>query len=222
MKQGNERKMMNKEICTDIDGNVYKTIKLGKQVWMAENLKVTHYRDGTPIHRETDDSVWDALSTGAYCEYENDLSNVPTYGRLYNWYAVDDVHGLAPEGWHVPTDEEWKELEMYLGMSETEVDSIGSRGTNEGCKLAGNADLWYDSLLVSDPAFGTSGFTALPGGYRNYYGYYDNMTYLAKFWSSSESSSAYAWYRYLYYYYTDVFRYYSSKRYGFSVRCVRD
>ncbi|MBN1756137.1 fibrobacter succinogenes major paralogous domain-containing protein [bacterium] len=210
---------------TDIDGNVYRIISIGSQVWMAENLKVTHYRNGTAIPNVTDATEWsnlDDTETGAYCEYNNDPSNILTYGRLYNWYAVDDSRCLAPAGWHVPTDEEWKTLEIYLGMSPAEADSYWYRGTNEGSKLAGRADLWYDGDLEDDPEFGSSGFTALPGGYRTNDGTFYNMSSYATFWSSSEYSTALAWYRTLNYYYTDVDRLYINKQAGFSVRCLRD
>jgi len=97
---------------TDIDGNVYQTIKIGDQWWMAENLKVTHYRNSDPIPHVTDGGTWSYLFTGAYCEYDNNPANVAIYGRLYNWYAVGDSRNIAPEGWHVPSDDEWKQLEM--------------------------------------------------------------------------------------------------------------
>ncbi|MBN2543062.1 hypothetical protein JXI42_09390 [bacterium] len=212
------------ETCFDIDGNSYVTIQIGDQCWMAENLKVTHYRDGTSIPNITNDNEWYGLyetETGAYCEYDNGTSNVAAYGRLYNWYAVDDSHGLAPDGWHVPTDEEWKTLEIYLGMNPAEADSYGYRGTNEGSKLAGRADLWYDGDLEDDPEFGSSGFTALPAGYRDGDGSYYDLIHNSYFWSSSESVRS-AWYRNIYYYYAVVYRYRYSKLYGFSVRCVRD
>ena len=98
----------------DIDGNVYKTVKIGNQWWMTENLKVIHYRNGDKIPCLTDDDEWDQ-STRAYCYYNNDTTNVEIYGRLYNWFAVNDSRKIAPEGWHVPTDEEWQELVDYLG-----------------------------------------------------------------------------------------------------------
>ena len=224
MKQGNERKMMNKEICTDIDGNVYETVLIGDQCWMLENLKTTHYRDGTPIPNVTESTTWVALSTGAYCEYGNNLSNVSTYGRMYNWYAVDDAHGLAPDGWHMPTDEEIKQLEMHLGMSEALADSRGGyRGTNEGSKLSGRADLWrdYGGALETDPEFGTSGFMALPGGMRRPGGSFDGMTYNAFFWSSPEDSSTDAWGCGLGYDHSAMYRISHHKRSGFSVRCVK-
>ncbi|MEJ2629601.1 MAG: fibrobacter succinogenes major paralogous domain-containing protein, partial [bacterium] len=105
---------------TDIDGNTYQTVKIGDQWWMAENLKVTHYRNNDEIPNVTYWGDWHDLSTGAYCDYNNNEGNVSTCGHLYNWYAVNDSRNIAPEGWHVPTDEEWKELEMYLGMSRSE------------------------------------------------------------------------------------------------------
>jgi uncharacterized protein (TIGR02145 family) len=105
---------------TDYDGNVYQIVLIGGQCWMMENLKVTHYRNGDPIPHVPNIGEWYGLSSGAYCDYNNDPGNVETYGRLYNWYAVDDSRNIAPEGWHVPTDDEWKQLEMYLGMSQAE------------------------------------------------------------------------------------------------------
>ena len=207
---------------TDIDGNVYKTVKIGNQWWMAENLKVSHYRNGDAIPNVTDNTDWSNLATGAYSNYGNDANNAVTYGSLYNWYAVGDSRNIVPEGWHVPSDEEWKRLEMYLGMSQSEADESGYRGTDQGSQLAGNADLWYDGDLVSNAAFGSSGFAVLPGGYRGYDGYFSIMGYGAYFWSSTETSSGYAWRRTLAYGYSDVARSGNNKRGGFSVRCVRD
>jgi len=183
----------------DFDGNVYQTIKIGNQVWMTENLKVTHYRDGTPINHVTGDSQWENLLTSAYCAYDNSESTADTYGYLYNWYAVNDIHKIAPKGWHVPTDAEWKELEMYLGMSQSEADDYEWRGTNEGSKLAGNSSLWASGDLKNNAAFGESGFVALPGGYRYDDGSFDGLGYGALFWSSTQTYSNYAWYRWIIY-----------------------
>jgi len=99
---------------TDIDGNVYKTVKIGSQWWTAENLKVTHYNNGDSLINETVIRTWYDLTVGAYCSYDHDSNNAAIYGYLYNWYAVGDDRNLAPAGWHVPTDEEWKQLEMYF------------------------------------------------------------------------------------------------------------
>src|SRR5665648_943598 len=100
---------------TDIDGNVYKTVTIGTQVWMAENLKTTKYRNGDPIPNITDATAWTNLTTGAYCNNNNDANYATTYGRLYNWYAVNDIRNIAPAGWHIPTKAEWTTLTTYLG-----------------------------------------------------------------------------------------------------------
>jgi len=216
---------LGKGTVTDIDGNIYQTIKIGNQWWMAENLKVTHYRDGTAITNVTDDAAWAALTTEAYSIYNNNASNeVDTYGALYNWYAAVDIKNIAPEGWHVPTDAEWKELEMALGMSQSNADDTGYRGTSEGSKLAGRADLWtVDGALENNTEFGTGGFIALPGGYRHSnHGNYYNVGTLSCFWSATEYGSNFAWHRKLNYRNSDVDRNYYPKRCGFSVRCVRD
>ena len=202
---------------TDIDGNVYETVLIGGQLWIAENLKVTHYNNGDAIPNITNSRDWSSLSTGAYGDYDNNPSNSDTYGRLYNWYTVDDSRGVCPEGWHVPSDDEFKTLEMFLGMTESEANSTGYRGTNEGSKLAGNADLWNSGNLEQNSEFGTSGFNGLPAGYRN-----KSMGVDGYFWFSTESSSNTAWYRYLDYSSSGVYRSYNGKRFGLSVRCLRD
>jgi len=207
---------------TDIDGNVYQTVKIGNQWWMAENLKVTHYRNGDAIPNVTDDDDWVDLSTGAYCAYGNTESNVKTYGYLYNWYAVNDSRDIAPAGWHVPTDEEWKTLEMVLGMSQSEADDTGYRGTHEGSKLAGRADLWDDGDLEDDAAFDASGFSALPAGYRSYSGSFYYLGLSAQFWSSTGGNSNSAWPRFLDYAHSVIARNYYSGQNGFSVRLLRD
>ena len=207
---------------TDIDGNVYQTVQIGDQLWMAENLKVTHYSNGDAIPNITSNSTWGNTYTGAYCVYNNTPANADTYGNLYNWYAVDDSRNIAPEGWHVPTDEEIMELEMALGMSYDQAHSTGWRGTNEGSKLAGGYDLWQNGNLRNNSEFDTSGFSFLPGGYRYINGGFGMMGYSGYLWSSTEYSSTHAWSRFLHYYYTTVYRNDYGKRYGFPVRCVRD
>jgi uncharacterized protein (TIGR02145 family) len=207
------------ETVTDIDGNVYQTVQIGNQIWMAENLKVTHYRNGDAIPYVTDN--WFELTTGAYSYYGHDSTNVEIYGMLYNWHAVDDARGLAPEGWHVPTDEEIMELEMYLGMEESEANGAGFRGTNEGSKLAGGSDLWNSSNLIDDTEFGSSGFNLLPGGYHaDEWTYY--LGYYCTFWSSIEVTSSSAWTRRVEYTRKDVKRDDYDKHFGYSVRCVKD
>ena len=208
----------------DIDGNLYKTVKIGTQIWLAENLKVTHYRNGDPIPNVTSHSEWVDLSTGAYCVYDNNESNADTFGYLYNWYAVDDSRNIAPEGWHVPTDEEWRELERALGMSQSEADSVGWRGSPVGSKLAGRADLWDDETLENNAAFDSSGFSALPAGFRFYHGdgYFYSLGNQAFFWSATEYGPAGSWHRSLDYRISGVRRYTGGKPRGFSVRLIRD
>jgi len=122
---------------TDIDGNVYKTIIIGNQEWMAENLKVTHYCNGDAIPIVTSKLAWANRLTSA-------LYPGGAKGNFYNWHAVNDSRNIAPEGWHVPTDEEWKELEMFIGMSQSEADKIDYRGTEEGGRLKGTGTFHWD------------------------------------------------------------------------------
>jgi len=207
---------------TDIDGNVYETIQIGGQLWMAENLKVTHYNNGDLISYPSNKD-FGTFYEGQYGVYNNDPSNADVYGNLYNWAAVVDDRGVCPDGWHVPSDEEIMELEMDLGMSESEANSTGHRGTDEGSKLAGSSELWNDGNLENNPEFGKIGFNVLPAGYRNYSnGSYYYMGYYGYFWSSSEYYSNYAWGRYLYSSNSNVRRYYDDKTSGFSIRCLGD
>ena len=213
------------ETVSDIDGNVYGTVTIGSQEWMAENLRVTRYRDGTPIGKVTDNGTWAALTTGAYCIYNNNASNeVATYGALYNWYAATDSRNIAPVGWHVPTDADWKELEMALGMSQSEADAEEMhRGNYEGSKLAGNAELWNNGASENHSEFGSSGFNALPSGDRHYSkAYYNGMGAFGDFWSANEANSSYAWSRCLFFTNSNISRSKNDKRSGFSVRLVRD
>ena len=205
---------------TDIDSNVYQTIIIGDQEWMAEDLKVTHYRNGDAIPYLTSNNDWINTSSGAYCVYDNNEANVSIYGRLYNWYAVDDSRNIPPEGWHVPTDYEWKVLETYLGMNQSIADSTGFRGTDEGGKLKETGTEHWNSPNTG--ATNSSSFTALPGGYRNYNGNYSNMYYYDSFWSSTEYNNNYAWGRTLGYGESNVSRFRTIKRDGYSIRCVRD
>jgi uncharacterized protein (TIGR02145 family) len=199
--------------CVDIDSNAYPIVKIGNQWWTVENLKVTHYRDGTAIPLVTDNSAWYGLSTGAYCAYNNDASNESdTYGYLYNWYAVNGnggTYNLAPSGWHVPSDAEWQTLVDYLG---------GGAVAGGKLKEAGTAH-WKSP---NTGATNESGFTALPWGDRNILSDFVDVGSGADFWSSTELGSSGAWYRELGFDHASVYRNYCSKPRGFSVRLVRD
>jgi uncharacterized protein (TIGR02145 family) len=223
-------------IVQDIDGNVYKTVRIGSQIWMAENLKTTHYANGTAIPIVTGNSNWDTLATTskAYCWYDDDIAtNADTYGALYTWSATlngagssssspSGIQGVCPKGWHVPSDAEWKTLEMYLGMSQSVADETGERGTDEGGKLKETGTTHWQSLNIG--ATNESGFTALPGGCRRDNGTFEFVGLSGLWWSSTEGSTDLAWYRHLYYDYSYVYRSIHScnKQYGFSVRCLRD
>ncbi len=195
---------------TDYDGNTYETVTIGTQTWMAENLKTTHYKDGSVIPNITNNSEWGGLSTGAYGDYNNDPANANTYGRLYNWYAAVDSRGVCPEGWHVPTDAEWTVLTDYLGGTTVAGGKLKETGTSH----------WNSP---NTGATNESGFTALPGGYRDLSnGNYLDMGSYGYFWSSTAYNSDSAWYRYLNYYNSNVLRYNYYKHYGFSIRCAGD
>jgi uncharacterized protein (TIGR02145 family) len=212
---------------TDYDGNVYQTALIGGQCWMAENLKVIHYQDGSSIPNVTNDDTWENLTSGAYCNYENNGDNVAVYGRLYNWFAINDSRNIAPEGWHVPTDAEWKQLEMYLGMSQAEADAEGYRGTDEGGKLKepGTTHWW----APNEGATNETGFTALPGGLRRMPMQPDSWSGMGTggfFWSSTEvEPGGYlgtAYERTLGYGISTIKREPEPKRLGLSIRCVKD
>lgn len=165
----------NGSIVKDTDGNIYHTLVIGNQVWLQENLKTTKYRNGDPILNITDPAKWSAgnLSTGAYSNYNNDprISNI--YGRLYNWYAVNDKRGLCPSGWHIPSKAEWDELINHLGGN-----SIA------GGKLKEAGYSYWDS--PNSGATNESGFTALPAGYREIDGSFQGLKHVTYLWSSTK------------------------------------
>jgi uncharacterized protein (TIGR02145 family) len=188
-------------------GSEIKSVKIGNQVWMAENLNVDHYRNGDPIPTGLSNAQWESTTQGAYAIYNDDPANEKIYGKLYNWYAVNDPRGLCPAGWHVPSDTEWSTLETYLGGSDA-----------AGGKLKSTSD-WK---APNTGATNSSGFNAFPGGYRFLYGTYFYIGGYGYWWSSTEYDSSLAWYRRLYCSNSFVLRYDYDKHYGFSVRCVRD
>jgi len=196
-------------LVRDNDGNYYSTIKIGNQIWLGENLKVTHYQNGDPIPNVTDNTEWANLSTGAYCNYNNDVNNANTYGRLYNWYTVVDNRNLCPSGWHVPSDVEWTTLTDYLGGESVAGGKLKETGTTH----------W---ISPNTGATNESGFTALPGGCRYSNGAFGGIGDYGGWWSSTEGSSTDAWYRVMDYLNAGVGSYVDVKEFGFSVRCLRD
>lgn len=194
---------------TDIDGNTYRTVKIGNQWWMAENLKVTHYRNGDDIPNVTGGTDWVNLTTGAYGSYNNNSENVSIYGLLYNWYTADDSRNIAPASWHVPSDAEWQTLVDYLGGDAVAGGKMKETGTSH----------WQSP---NKGATDESGFSALPGGDRYDGGVFSDLGSYALFWSSTEINSSGAWGRALLYENSEVYRNANVKQVGFSVRCVRD
>jgi uncharacterized protein (TIGR02145 family) len=202
---------------TDIDGNFYLSIIINGQEWMQKNLAVSKYRNGDPIPTGLSDITWSNTTSGAYALYNNDAANNTTYGKLYNWYAVNDSRGLCPTGWHVPNDAEWTTLINYLDPNQNSS-ANGIQSSVAGGKMKSTTG-W--NFPITD-APNESGFTGLPGGYRNTNGLDYSIGYYGKWWSSTESNSSDAWYRILYSYDSSVARTSTNKHYGFSVRCVRD
>jgi uncharacterized protein (TIGR02145 family) len=193
---------------TDIDGNVYQWVTIGGQIWMAENLKVTHYRNGDPIPNILDGMAWDAYGAGAYCEFDNSPDSAEVWGRLYNWYAVNDSRNIAPEGWHIPTLQEWYNLQSTLG-------------SDAGNKMKEVGDAHWTS--PNDLATNESGFTALAAGMRGYQGHYISLYQDAFFWTSTEYDVDDA--RYASLSHGTISLYLGSRismRTGCSIRCVKD
>jgi uncharacterized protein (TIGR02145 family) len=206
----NAKKIKIKNIgVKDIDGNKYKTVAIGTQVWMAENLKVEHYRNGDPVPNVTDNTAWSTLTTGAYANYNNDAANGATYGRLYNWYAATDARNIAPAGWHVPSDTEWDVLINYLGGESVAGSKMKETGTAH----------WASPNI---DATNSSGFTSLPGGVRDQNGPFFAIGNLGSWWSSTELLTSNAWSRTLFNSHGVVFKNGDFKQRGFSVRCLRD
>lgn len=189
-------------MATDIDGNSYNSVKIGNQIWMTENLKVTRYSTGNSIPNVVDDTTWVHLTTGAY--FDN-----TTYGKLYNWYTVVDSSNLCPSGWHVPTDGEWTSLTNYLGGEDVAGSRLKETGTNH----------WKTPNIG---ATNESGFTALPGGSRLASDLFFHDGHGGAWWSTTKYNSDRAWYRSLFYSDFIVSRKYNSLKSGFSVRCVKD
>lgn len=177
--------------------------------WMVINLDVSHYRNGDVIPQVTDATVWSSLTTGAWCYYNNDPANGAIYGKLYNWYAVNDPRGLAPEGWHVPTDAEWTILSNAFGGESVTGGKMKTTGT-----------IRWNSPNTN--ATNEIGFSALPGGFRYYDGKFSSIGANGHWWTATERYSKVAFYRSIYHDGGTLFRAENLAGFGFSVRCIRD
>jgi uncharacterized protein (TIGR02145 family) len=246
-KKDDNKPSNNNSTVTDIEGNVYHTVKIGTQVWMLENLKATHYNDGTAIPLVIDSMAWGKLTTPGYCWYNNDAAKYKNmYGALYNWYTVN-TGKLAPTGWHVATDAEWATLQNYLIANGYNYD--GSTSKNKFAKSLAATTNWtpdpesYSGTIGDDLSKNNrTGFSALPGGFRDGFGFSDagdngfwwSSTEISTFYSlisavgavfgigSCESRTFLAWHRHLCYDRSDLYREAYLKIHGYSIRCVRD
>ncbi|MCX6269834.1 MAG: fibrobacter succinogenes major paralogous domain-containing protein [Bacteroidetes bacterium] len=199
---------------TDFDGNLYNGIFAGTQVWMTENLRVTHYKNGESIPIVTDDLVWSNLSSGAFCDYNNLPDNGINYGKLYNYFSVSDPRGLCPTGWHVPSESEFTTLIMFLGGPNVSGGKIKTTGA-----LEAGTGLWH---APNTGATNESGLSALPGGLRNNDGSFSDLGYQGAWWSSTTHDPGTAWLEILTYNINDMMVHDDNLKSGFSVRCVRD
>ena len=190
------------------NGDDIKTITIDSMTWMLSNLDVSTYSNGESIPEVKDSLQWSKLTTGAWCYYNNDPATGKTYGKLYNWFAVNDKRGLAPKGWHIASDEEWTKLSAYFG-----TDTISAGKLKE-----------KDTLHWASPniAGNESGFTALPGGYRLGLGGFYSLGVTGHFWTSTEYNELGAWLRYMIHRDERIRRFYADKFNGNSVRCVKD
>lgn len=215
---------------TDIEGNVYNTIKVGDLWWMTENLKVSTYTNGDSINLIIDNTLWCSTDSGAYCIYGLDSSKYDTTGQiiidssgidtsiyLYNWHTLNDTSGLAPSGWRIPTDDDWGLLESYLGMDQYSIDSTSWRGDSTGYKLKSISE-WGNNGNGSDEI----SFMALPCGYRDISAQYLDKNNTAIFWTLPDMETQKVWFRYLHSNKETINHSYIYTNYGFSVRCVKD
>jgi len=186
---------------------------------MKENLKVTHYRNGDSIPNITNNTSWTNNSTGAYCDISNNPSNAATYGRLYNWYAATHVHNLCPANWHVPSDAEWNIMVKYLDNT-ADTTITGEVGTDIGGKLKETGTSHWHSPNTG--ATNSSGFTALPGGSRYFYGTFSNIGSYGVWWTSTSYSATSAWGPGVNYNHSYLLRTHADKVLGYSVRCICD
>ena len=211
-------KVIETSTVTDVDGNVYKTVKIGDQWWMAENLAVTHFNNGSVLDfyaLDAADTLWANAVNPSYT-----VINESLFGYLYNFSVVENTQNIAPQGWHVPTDEDWKILEREIGMSDDESNSLSWRGTDEAEKLVAKYSIgWPENY----PLFGTDEyeFNAKPAGCRLFNGEMNSQGNLTFWWTASTSGNE-GWYRYIDANQARIFRQHTYKGYGMSIRCVKN
>mgnify|MGYP000241754481 CR=1 FL=1 len=194
---------------TDVEGNTYKTVTIAGKTWMAESLRTTKFSDGSSIPLVAAGTAWAATTTAAYINVDNSADNAPVYGRLYNWYAVADSRKLCPEGWHVPSNQEYIDMITALGGSSVAGGKMKETGTAHWNSPNGGAS-------------NQSGFTGRGAGYINYQGVFKDFRYITGFWTSTQSTSSYAYHVGLLFDLADCDNYAVDKRTGLQVRCIKD
>jgi uncharacterized protein (TIGR02145 family) len=233
-----------------VNAGYAQTVTIGEQIWHAKNLNVSTFRNGDPIPEAKTDEEWTRAGENkqpAWCYYDNDPANGTKYGKLYNWYAVNDPRGLAPAGYHIPTDLEWDALTAHLGGAKGGGKKMKSTSgwksySTGGYKNCSNCVSWSkeyrekmsclickDTRSVSAPTVtnsgngsNSSGFSGLPSGKRGPYGYFENIGGGGYWWAATESNESIAWGRFLNYHYVDVTKSYHLKATGLTVRCIKD
>jgi uncharacterized protein (TIGR02145 family) len=204
----------------DVDGNVYQTVVIGSHRWMTTDLRTAHYRNGDVIPYVADNAAWSAQLAGTWSNYDNDAAYDQVTGKLYNWYTVIDPRNVCPLGWHVPTDDEWKDLELALGMPVSDLDNTGPRGASlhVGGMLKSHV-LWESP---NEGATNEVGFSALPGGTRSNGGLFNGYGSRGYWWSASTNDTTTAWARELAANTAGIYRLNNLKGTGNSIRCVKD
>jgi len=196
------------------------SVTICNQIWTNKNLDVSTYRNGDPIPKISDSASWVTLTTGAYCYYNNDSATyAAVYGKLYNWYAVKDPRGLAPQGWHIPSDGEWNKLAKCIDPA-ADTTLINTQSTTAGGAMKEiGLSHW---ISPNGGATNSTGFTGLPGGLRNYFGQFDYVGYFAYWWSNTEGSATQSWSRILNSSYGNILKVNSYRPSGYYVRCIKD
>lgn len=212
---------MNSRMVRDIDGNIYTVVTIGEQQWLGEDLKTTKYNDGTPIQNVADITEWRHSDYPAYAWYDNDIMYKSTHGAMYNWWAAGSRSGLCPKGWRVATDNDWKKLEKFLGMSAEQIEGTAMRGTNEGGKLKeAGTENWS---VTNENVTNEYNFSVVPGGRRADNGLFSNLKNTATYWTATETSPSCAVYRHFGGGSIQIGRNIEAeKKYGLAVRCIRD
>jgi len=203
-----EAEFVTENIKSAVNNETFESIKIGNQIWMAENLNVSHYRNGDPINMLEPDDYWRQTTEGAWCYYNNDSVNYAKYGRLYNWYAVNDARGLCPEGWRIPSTDEYDNLINYLGTD-----------TTSGDFLKDTSSIWITSQGTQT---NSSKFSALPLGYRLTNGDFLNFGKIACFWTSTPGDNNNAWDIFLIGKSPMVGKSQTGFEHGYSCRCIKE